>query len=346
MGDELNTYKKALISGKLGFWSWDVISNKTSWGDEKFILFGYEPQEFEVTYERAFQSVHPDDVAVITSTMEREMPISDNFDYEYRGIQKSGNIINVWVKVEVLRNDLGEVIGVNGISQDVTDRKKLELDIIEMNSTLEKKVEERTKELQTKISENILLLKEMHHRVKNNLQVMSSILSLQKNYFNDDNLKKALDQSISRIKTMALIHESLYSKNNLERINVKIYFEQLFSYHLDDFPDVSVDLELPSIFLSIDKMMPLGMIINELISNSIKHAFEIESNPKIKFLISEYENELTLQYSDNGSGYEKGVKNSFGMDLINTLIEDLETTLIIQNQAKGLQVGFNILVPQ
>ena len=342
MEKELNTYKKALISGKLGFWSWDAISNKTSWGDEKFMLFGYEPQEFEVTFEKAFESVHADDVAIIMATIETKMPICDNFDYEYRGIQKSGNIINVWVKVEVLRNDLGEAIGINGISQDITERKKLELDIIEMNNTLEIKVEERTKELQTKISENILLLKEMHHRVKNNLQVMSSILSLQKNYFTDDNLKKALDQSISRIKTMALIHESLYSKNNLERINVKIYFEQLFSYHLDDFSDVNVDLQLPSIFLSIEKMMPLGMIINELISNSIKHAFEKESNPKINFLIRENKNELTLLYSDNGSGYEKDVKNSFGMDLINTLIEDLETTLIIQNQAKGFRVGFNI----
>jgi two-component sensor histidine kinase len=141
---------------------------------------------------------------------------------------------------------------------------------------------------------------------------------------------------------MALIHESLYSMNNLEKINVKIYFEQLFSYHLDDFPDVNVDLALPSVSLSIDKMMPLSMIINELISNSIKHAFEKEPNPKINFLIREHKNELSVLYSDNGSGYGKDVKNSFGMDLINTLIEDLETTLSKQNQAKGIQVGFTI----
>ena len=342
MDSELNKYRKSLITGKLGFWSWDAVSNKTSWGDEKFILFGYEPQEFEVTFEKAFESVHKDDVAMILSTMEEKMPVCDDFDYEYRGIQKSGNIINVWVKVEVLRNDKGEAIGVNGISQDITPRKKLELDIIEMNSSLEAKVEERTEELQLKVSENTLLLKEMHHRVKNNLQVMSSILSLQKNYFDDDKLKRVLDQSVSRIKTMALIHESLYSKNNLERINAKIYFEQLFSYHLDDFPDVNTNLQLPSIFLSIEKMMPLGMIINELISNSIKHAFEKERNPKIEFLINEKESGLAVLYSDNGSGYKANVQNSFGMDLINTLIEDLETTLIIQDQAKGYGVGFNI----
>ena len=342
MEKELNTYKKALTYGKLGVWSWDAISNKTSWGDEKFILFGYEPQEFEVTFEKAFKSVHADDVSTVMSTIEKKMLTCDNFDYEYRGIQKSGNIINVWVKVEVLRNDLGEAIGLNGISQDITGRKKLELDIIEMNSTLERKVEERTQELQNKISENILLLKEMHHRVKNNLQVMSSILSLQKNYFNDDLLKKVLDQSISRIKTMALIHESLYSKNNLEKINLKIYFEQLFSYHLDNLPSVTLDLKLPNISLSIEKMMPLGMIINELISNSLKHAFEKERNPKITFLIRENKSELTVLYSDNGSGYANDVKNSFGLDLINTLIQDLETTLNIKNQTKGHQVSFNI----
>lgn len=342
MDDELLRYKKSLISGKLGFWEWNAISNKTYWSDEKYILFGYNPQEFEVTFENAFESVHKDDVAMILATLEEKMPICEEFDYEYRGIQKSGNIINVWVKVEVIRNEKGEPIGVYGISQDISDRKKLEFDIININASLEKLVEERTRELQLKINENNLLLKEMHHRVKNNLQVMSSILSLQKNYFTDENLKRALDQSVARIKTMALIHESLYSKNNLEQINVKIYFEQLFSYHLADLHKIDIVLKLPNIFLSIDKMMPLGMIINELISNSIKHAFGNESMPQIEFIISETEHEIGVFYSDNGSGYKADTTHSFGMDLITTLIDDMGTTLQFQNQSKGFGIMFNL----
>lgn len=345
MPESLNKYKKALTIGKLGFWEWSALSNKTHWGDEKFKIFGYEPQEFEVTFEKAFSTVHPEDIPVITALLQEKMPTHKQFDYEYRGIHKDGHIINIWVRVEVIRDEVGKAIGLSGISQDITGRKKLEAEVLEVNSSLENLVSERTKDLKNKVQENELLLKEMHHRVKNNLQIISSILRLQKDYLEDEQAISSLEMCISRIKSMALIHESLYAKDNLARIELKLYFQQLMKYHLSAEEGVKEALDLPEIKLEIGKMLPLGMIVNELISNSLKHAFVAEQHPEISLSVKNNNNVLDIYYCDNGSGFnifETRPKPSFGLDLIHTLLEDLDSEAQFPKSTKGFCVNFKV----
>lgn len=347
MKDQLQEYKKAITIGKLGFWEWNALTNTTYWSDEKFKLFGYKPHEFELTFENAFNTVHPDDVSMILALLEEKMPIYDQFDYEYRGIHKQGHIINIWVRVEVIRDHNGKAIGVSGTSQDITDRKKLEEEIRHINSSLENQIVERTKELQTKAFENELLLKEMHHRVKNNLQIISSILRLQKDYIKDDLSITTIDDCISRIISMAIIHESLYASDNLSNIDVKLYFKQLMHHHLADQPKIKDNLTLPNVQLHVGKMLPLGMIINELISNSIKHAFAKEKNPEISLFISNTNNNLYVEYADNGAGFNienYKTKPSFGMDLIHTLSTDLDSELKFHKSGKGVKVDFSIAI--
>lgn len=347
MLNQLTEYKKALTIGKLGFWEWDAITNKTYWGDEKFQLFGYEPQEFEVTFEKAFSTVLPEDVPMIMTLLQEKMPTHNQFDYEYRGIHKNGNIINVWVRVEVIRNEKGEAIGISGTSQDITVRKKLEEENKQINANLENIVVQRTKELQQKVLENEMLVKEMHHRVKNNLQIMSSILRLQKDYLKDELAITALDECVSRIKSMALIHESLYSKNNLSKIDAKLYFDQLMNHHLGNNSTIKATLNLPTIELQIEKMLPLGMIVNELILNSVKHAFSNQLNPEIILNITPLENVLDVEYLDNGIGFDPTnikSKPSFGMDLIHTLSTDLDSELKFHKQNKGFKLNFSITI--
>lgn len=345
MKEQIKEYKKTLTIGKLGFWEWDAITNKTYWGDEKFQLFGYEPQEFEVTFEKAFSTVHPDDAPMIMALLAKKMPLYDQFEYEYRGIHKLGHQINVWVRVEVIRDKKGNAIGISGTSQDITERKKLEEEILKINSSLESQIVERTKELKSKAYENELLLKEMHHRVKNNLQIISSILRLQKDYLKDKLSIATLDDCISRIISMAIIHESIYSSDNLASIDLKLYFQQLMHHHLNDQPNIKDTLDLPNVQLNICKMLPLGMIINELISNSIKHAFVQEKNPEIILNIKSKNNYLYVEYTDNGIGFNSNnykKKPSFGMDLIHTLSDDLGSELKFQKPEKGTKVEFAV----
>lgn len=310
---------------RMGLWEWDVKTNETKWGDEKFILFGYEPREFELTFENAFKTVYPDDKDYIFKTLEENLPISDYFDYEYRGIKKDGSIMDVWVRVNVERDEEGNPVTVYGISQDITNRKKMESEIRELNESLEAKVNERTAQLEKKVDENVLLIKEMHHRVKNNMQVISSMLNMQKQYIDDKMASDTLSQCIKRIKSMAIIHDSLYTSDNLTEIELSEYVNKLVEMNTEE--EIDCTLSVPKMNLSISKMVPIGLIVNELISNSLKHAFK-ESNepPRIELKIVGTP-KFHINYSDNGNGFESNSdkeRASFGMELIETLCEDLE----------------------
>ncbi|MFT5600535.1 MAG: two-component sensor histidine kinase [Flavobacteriales bacterium] len=347
----IQQYKKALELAQIALWNWEVATNVTCWFDEKFQLFGYEPNEFEVTMENAFKTVHPDDVQAIFKTLEENLPINDFFEYEYRGIKKDKSIINVWVRVNVERNEKGEPFKVHGISQNITQRKNLENKIHLLNENLESTVVKRTKLLEKKNDENVLLVKEMHHRVKNNLQIISSILNLQQRFVKDETAKKILSESTKRIKSIALIHDSLYKQDNLIGIDVKKYIENLFSLHFSEDDNIKTNIICSNFQLPINKMVPLGIILNELISNSIKHGFSYDQsandqkvNGEISISLSN-ENEFKLQYSDNGKGFDPDEINksgSFGLDLIDTLTEDLEAQIKYESAPEeGMTFYFN-----
>lgn len=332
----IEQYKKALHIAQIALWDWDVQKNITHWGEEKFQLFGYEPNEFELTMDNAFKTVHPDDVQPIYKTLEENLPINDFFEYEYRGVKKDGSLIDIWVRVNVERDDKGNAIKVHGISQDITQRKSLENKIQLLNEELESKVITRTKSLEKKNDENVLLVKEMHHRVKNNLQIISSILNLQQQFTEDKTAKNILSENTKRIKSIALIHDSLYKQESLSEIDVKKYIENLFSLHFRENKNVVTNIICSEFHLPINKMVPLGIILNELISNSLKHGFSDDlsfNDQKNKGEVSitlGNENGFKLQYTDNGKGFNPAEINktsSFGLDLIDTLTEDLDAEI-------------------
>lgn len=216
---------------------------------------------------------------------------------------------------------------IQGISQghlwmyrDITERKKAE------------------DTLMTSLREKEVLLKEIHHRVKNNLLVVSNLLEFQSDMFTEPGLIKVLDDSRNRIYSMALIHEKLYRSTNLEKINFGDYLEDLIDNLFESYNiqagRIEFQLDIEPVSLNIETAQPCGLIVNELVSNTLKHAFPNGRSGIVYLgLHQNQEDKIILTVGDNGIGFPAGVDfrnvESLGMELVCTLTEQLEGTITL-----------------
>jgi two-component sensor histidine kinase len=190
-------------------------------------------------------------------------------------------------------------------------------------------------ELMRSLHEKEVLLKEVHHRVKNNLQIISSIFSLQTAHVGEDaRIQDLLRDSRDRIRSMAFIHESIYQTKDLDSVDLAEYIEGLgrnlmLSYSLTG--KIELITELAPVSLPLDQAIPCGLILNELISNALKHAFPDEQKGSIHILLREEEGRITIALKDNGVGVPKGFDRqrdgNLGLELVHTLVEQLDGTL-------------------
>jgi two-component sensor histidine kinase len=194
---------------------------------------------------------------------------------------------------------------------------------------------------QTRLSsdEKDILIKEIHHRVKNNLQIIKSLIRLQNSSIEDAVIQNILMDFENRVTSMALVHESLYKSLDLSKVNVKEYYTKLLN---DLIQAYTIDIEIEGNFdinienFGIDTLIPLGLLTNEIISNALKHGFEGMTKGIITVKIEQFESGLyQLIIGDNGIGMHERFQNkqSLGMELIETLVEQLdgEMTRIIEN---------------
>ncbi len=183
--------------------------------------------------------------------------------------------------------------------------------------------------------EKEVLLKEVHHRVKNNLQVINSLLNIQSAYIDDDRVSALFVDCQNRIRSMALIHEQLYSSTDLHKVDLKAYIESLTrdilrSYNLNY--EVSLELDLKVQSFGVNTLIPVGLILNELFSNSLKHAFEdgIEGGKITISLKNLTQNSYELIVGDNGKGIKGdswNSENSLGLELVETFVKQLDGTI-------------------
>ena|GEM_PF-4448814 len=185
------------------------------------------------------------------------------------------------------------------------------------------------------------LLKEVHHRVKNNLQVISSILSLQNSYTKDTDTREVLTESIQRIRSMSVIHETLYKSKNFASIDFSDYLYSLTNEIIlayKDRSDLSLKIidHLEPLQLDIGQAIPCGLIVNELITNSVKHAFTNINNGEIYLNINKNEDTVFLEIGDNGSGlpndFDFAESESLGLQLVQTLVEQLDGQIKIERE--------------
>ncbi|MFN4854383.1 MAG: PAS domain S-box protein [Bacteroidota bacterium] len=206
------------------------------------------------------------------------------------------------------------------IIHDITEKKNIEEDI--RKSLLEKEI----------------LLKEVHHRVKNNLQVIYSILNLQTQYMDDEKAIEILREIQNRISSMALIHEYLYQHNDISALNTGEYIRMLVN-NLSQSATLQkgtteIEFDLEDLMLDLDYSIPCGLIINEMVSNAFKHAFSSVENPKLQISFRKEKDFITLKVGDNGKGFPGHINykdtNSLGMQLIMALTNQLDGEISMQ----------------
>jgi two-component sensor histidine kinase len=200
----------------------------------------------------------------------------------------------------------------------------------ELRKTLSE-LEKTNAVLSTKNKENTLLLKEVHHRVKNNLQIIISLLRLQKNNLTPEAEKK-FDEAINRIMTMSIIHKKLYQSESLSTINIKSYITDLVDNisHYNSIQNIKTNISSNYNQAGINTIVPLGLMLNELLTNSLKHAFNEVPNAEVNISTEpKNDNYFILKYSDNGKWKNSEENNNnFGIELIETLTEQLEGSIV------------------
>lgn len=204
-----------------------------------------------------------------------------------------------------------------------------------------------------KLEENVeeinLLLREVHHRVKNNLQVVTSLLNIQQRSITDQKALEAIQESKNRIESMGLIHRSFYQNTNLGEINSRDYIQnlvkQIFSSYNTDQEKIELELQVADIYLDMDTLVPLGLIINEMVSNTLKHAFEENESGKLTISLDKEADTYKLEISDDGAGLDDMAKleqsRSFGLKMVKAFVKKLNGKLqLLQTEGTTFQIEF------
>lgn len=285
-------------------------------------------------YEDAFswlESIHPEDRGLATPNLE-PWHRGEHSNVEYRVVRPDGEIRWIYDRAFPIRNEQGVVYRYAGIAEDISDRKLA------------------FEQLKASLRDKEVLLQEIHHRVKNNLQIISSLLYLQANRIKDDQARQFLQESRNRIESMASVHEILYRKLNFAGINFAEYVQNLAAnlFNLYKVAGSNISLRVsvnPDILINLDQAIPCGLIINELITNALKHSFtNVQEGEVFVTLETNSHQQLVLIVGNNGDNlpadFELERTQSMGLRLVITLVRQLQGT--IELESNGL-IAFKII---
>ncbi|MEG4231848.1 PAS domain S-box protein [Microcoleus sp. Pol11C3] len=284
-------------------------------------IWGRSREELYAEPLKMMEWVHPEDKLLLEEAMGRVLQ-GESTSTEYRIFWPDGTIRWVCDRAFPIYGESGKIYRIAGIAEDISERKFTDARI------------------QAALREKEVLIKEIHHRVKNNMQIISSLLQLQAQYIEDEPTLVLFEESQTRIHSMALIHEQLYQSENLDQIDLSSYVENLVANLYQSFgcgnTSIQFNLKVEPIYLNIETAIPCGLIINELVSNSLKYAFvpSLEGEITIDFYETNgHQFHLTIQ--DNGRGFPAGfdVENTetLGLRLVRMLAYQLDASIAIDS---------------
>ncbi|MEG3892609.1 PAS domain S-box protein [Microcoleus sp. Z1_A1] len=285
-------------------------------------IWGRSREELYADPLKMMEWVHPEDKILLEEAMGRVLQ-GESTNTEYRIFLPEGTIRWVCDRAFPIYDESGKIYRIAGIGEDISDRKLTDARI------------------QAALREKEVLLKEIHHRVKNNMQVISSLLQLQAQYIEDEATLTLFEESQTRIHSMALIHEQLYQSEHLDRIALSPYVENLVANLYQSFgcgnTSIKFNLKVDPIYLNIETAIPCGLIINELVSNSLKYAFISSLAGEIYINFHEINNsQFHLTIQDNGRGFPANFDwentETLGLRLVKMLAYQLEASIAIDSQ--------------
>ena len=297
-----------------------AIETKQSPACEK--VTGYSAEEFIADSYLWIRMVAPEDRELVKENVHRVLAGKDVPSIEHRITRKDGETIWVSDTIILFRDASGNLLSYDGVIKDITVRKRSD---------------EQTRR---SLREKEVMLKEIHHRVKNNMQVIYSLLSLQAKTIADKKVRALFEESQNRISSMALIHEKLYQSKDMAHIDFKEYLQSLVRNIAGAFKrqEVHVSVDMDSLALDVNAGIPCGLIVNELVSNSLKHAFPAGRTGEIRVGLS-----LTaggtylLTVADDGVGFPSDADfrktSSLGLQLVNVLVGQIHGTIEMASEA-------------
>jgi PAS domain S-box-containing protein len=329
----------ATSTSKTGIWDWDINNNNLIWDDHTFELYGVDKNNFNGTYQAWESGVHPDDLQQAKEAVERALLNEEPYDVEFRICRPNGEIRYTKAVAHVMRDTQGQPVRMLGINTDISDCKEIEIELDEHRHNLEGLVKQRTFELELSLREKEVLLQEVHHRVKNNLAMVSAFIRLKKGQTDDKPAIEALESCDMRVQAMAMAHKKLYQSSNLASIDMQSLFRELSSaiYTEGEQGRITIKINAQDILLGMEIATPCTMIFNELLSNAVKHAFPDDQAGKIEITMQKNgQDNYQLEFSDNGCGLPPTLdinqSDTLGLQLVNIFVQQMNGSLTLDQQ--------------
>jgi two-component sensor histidine kinase len=268
--------------------------------------------------------------------MARTLAGSAAYEVEYRAVWPDGSLHYIAARGQLARDANEEPLWIDGLLWDVTDRKR---------------ADER---IRASLREKEVLLKEIHHRVKNNMQVISSLVALQAERLPDAAMRAVLQDVTHRVRSMALVHEKLYQSADMAQVQFAEYAQSLLNYlwraHETTAPGIRLALDLEPVQLSVNAAVPCGLVLNELASNALKHAFHSRADGEVSVVLrGSPEGRVCLRVRDNGTGLPAGLDwrqaDTLGLRLVQMLAGQLDATVDVHSN-KGTEFTVTFGGPQ
>ncbi len=303
-----------------GGWYYDVANNEMFWTEELYKIFGFRKSDGLNLFAETLTAHQIEDRFKVISAFKKLLSSGKAYDLTVQITDTTGNKKWIKSKARAIQSETGVVNKIIGTIKDITKQVQAKESLI------------------SAYKERGFLLSEIHHRVKNNLAVISSLLQLQAMTQNDEKITLQLNESLHRIHSISLIHEQLYLAENFSEISLTLNIITQLEKLKDSYPTqthIEFDINMEEVVVNINQAQPLGLLINEILSNTFKYAFQGRKEGRITIRLANSDKEVSLLIADNGIGMdEETYQNSttIGNTLIKTLLQQLNARSSVKLQ--------------